>query len=81
MRKRIALAGAIKAIREAKAESDPQYRGSRFAIACGMSHAHLSNIEAARKHATPDVIERIAAQLGVPVDAISYVIETEVEAA
>lgn len=80
MRKRIALPGAIKAIREAKAEADPSFRGSRFAIACGMSHAHLSNIEAARKQATEDAIERIAAQLGVSVDAISYVIETEAAA-
>ena len=72
MRKRIALGAAIRAIREAKAETDPSFRGSHFAIACGMSHAHLCNIEAGRKAATGDAIEVIAARLGVPTDAISY---------
>jgi hypothetical protein len=40
-----------------------------------MSHAHLCNIEAGRKQPPEEVIHRIAAHLGVPVDAISYVIE------
>lgn len=80
MRKRIALPGAIKAIREAKAQNDPSFRGSHFAIACGMSHAHLCNIEADRKQPSEETTARIAAHLGVPLDAISYVIETEVAA-
>ena len=45
-----------------------------------MSHAHLSNIEAGRKNPPEDVIERIAAQLGVPVDVISYTATTEAAA-
>jgi transcriptional regulator with XRE-family HTH domain len=72
MRKRIALGGAIKAIREAQKRP-----GSRLASECLMSHAHLCNIEAGRKVPPPEVVERIATALGVPVDAISYEISTE----
>lgn len=80
MRKRVLLGGALKGIRKAKAVTDPAFMGSQFAIACGMSHAHLCNIEAGRKLPPESVIERIAAALGEPVDAISYVIETEAAA-
>lgn len=80
MMKRLALGGAIRAIREAKAAGDPQFRGSQFAIACLMSHAHLVNIEKGRKQPPEDVIHRIAARLGVPVDAISYQIPSEASA-
>jgi transcriptional regulator with XRE-family HTH domain len=72
MLKRVALGAAIKAIRDAKAASDPKFKGSQFAVTCLMSHSHLCNIEAGRKHPGEDVIHRIAAHLGVPVDAISY---------
>jgi len=75
MRKRLALGAAVKAIRQTKAEADPKFRGSTFATTCLMSHAHLCNIEAGRKQPPEEVIHRIAAHLGVPVDAISYVIE------
>lgn len=86
MSKPVALPAAIKAIREAKAGWDPQartYHGdptfsvSVFATRCLLSAAHLCNIEAGRKAATPEVIERIAAQLGVGTDAISYTISEE----
>lgn len=77
MLKRVALAGAIRAIREAKAETDPKFKGSTFAITCLMSHSHLVNIEKGRKPAPEDVIGRIAAHLGVPIDAISYLVPTE----
>lgn len=80
MRKRFALGGAIRAIREAKAVHDPRFRGSHFAVACDMSHAHLCNIEAGRKQPPFEVIERIAAQLGESIDAISYEVETEAAA-
>lgn len=73
MSKRIALPLAIKAIREAKAEVDPAFRGSRFCITVGMSHAHLCNIEADRKTPNEEALRRIAAELQVSVDAISYV--------
>lgn len=72
MSKRVALPGAIKAIREAKAESDPSYGLGQFAPRVLMSSAHLCNIEAGRKTATEDVLHRIAAHLGVTVEAISY---------
>lgn len=72
MSKRLALGPAIRAIREAKAETHPEYAGSRFAIQVGMSHAYLCNIEASRKQPPPEVLARIAAGLNVPLDAISY---------
>lgn len=77
MSKRVALGAAIKAIREAKAASDESFRGSAFASKCLMSHAHLCNIEAGRKFPPEEVIHRIAAHLGVPVDAISYLTPQE----
>jgi len=86
MSKRVALPGAIKAIREAKAgyvpsnrsyTGDPEFGTSRFATTCLLSAAHLCNIEAGRKPASEEVIHRIAAHLRVPVDAISYVIEQQ----
>lgn len=73
MSKRVILGGAVKAIRSSKAATNPDFRGSQFATRCLMSHAHLCNIEAGRKQPPEDVIHRIAAHLGVEVDAISYV--------
>lgn len=80
MSKRVILPQALKCIREAKAVHDPEFRGSRFAIACHMSHAYLSNIEAGRKAPPEAVIERIANQLGVPIEAISYLKPVEATA-
>lgn len=81
MSKRVALGAAIKAIRQAKAATQPdKFAGSKFAIACLMSHSQLSNIEAGRRQPSQDVIHRIAALLGEPVDAISYTIELPLEA-
>lgn len=81
------VGGAVKAIREARvmqvptSDLDPElFRLGRFAIRCQMSPAHLCNIEAGRKFPPEDVIHRIAAHLGVPVDAISYVVTTPLEA-
>lgn len=79
MRKRIVLGLAIRAIREAKSNQDEAFLGSRFAIACGMSHGYLCNIEAGRKQPPEDVTLRIAAQLDVAPDAISYVLATAEE--
>ena len=73
MSKRVALGEGIKAIREAKKESHPEFAGSQFAIRIGMSHAHLCNLEAGRKQPTPEVLARIAAALNVSLDAISYI--------
>lgn len=87
MSKLVALPGAIKAIREAKAgyvaanrsyTGDPEFGTSRFATKCLLSPAHLCNIEAGRKPKTPiATIQRIADQLGVPIDAISYEVHVE----
>ena len=40
------------------------------AIAAGISQGTLSNYEAERRSASEDVLERIADELGVPVEAI-----------
>lgn len=77
MSKRVILPGAVKAIREAKSASDDRFRLGQFAPTVLLSSGHLCNIEAGRKPATEDVIHRIAAHLGVPVEAISYVQVTE----
>jgi transcriptional regulator with XRE-family HTH domain len=81
MSKRVILPGALRAIRELKAATDPAFRTGHFAPACLMSAAHLSNIEADRKSPPEAVICRIADQLGVSIDAISYVITSPQEAA
>lgn len=78
MSKRIVLGAAVKAIREAKAERDERFRLGQFAATCLLSSAHLCNIEAGRKAPSEDVTLRIAAHLGVPVDAISYTAAEEV---
>lgn len=77
MSKRIVLGGAVRAIREAKGESDERFKLGHFAATCLLSSGHLCNIEAGRKVPSEDVIHRIAAHLGVPVDAISYTLTTE----
>jgi len=87
MSKRVALPGAIKAIREAKAGKydpstksytiDPSYGAGQFATAVLISTAHLVNMEAGRKSITEDVLERIAQRLDVSLDAISYIASEE----
>lgn len=81
MRKRVINGTALRTIRELKAASDPAFKGSRFAIACLMSHAHLINIEKDRKSPPEEVIQRIAERLGVPVEAISHEVSEPVGAA
>lgn len=77
MSKRVALPFAIKAIREAKAASEPEkFAGSKFAIRCLISHAHLCNIESDVRRPSEDLLYRIATQLGVSMAAISYVAES-----
>lgn len=78
MSKRVVLPGAVKAIREAKAVTDPGFKLGPFAAKCLMSSGHLCNIEAGRKPTTPEAtLHRIAAHLGVPVESISYVVPME----
>ncbi|HKY57634.1 MAG TPA: helix-turn-helix transcriptional regulator [Aeromicrobium sp.] len=86
MSKLVAVPGAIKAIREAKAgyvaanrsyTGDPAFAPQQFAVTCLISPAHLCNIEAGRKPASEELIHRIAAHLRVPVSAISYAMPEE----
>lgn len=77
MSKRIILGPAVKAIRSIRAETDPAFTSGPFAARCFISTSHLSNVEAGRRGLPEDVVHRIAAHLGVPVNAISYTIESE----
>lgn len=60
---------AVRAIREAA-----QIKGSQLAVAAGMTHAGLINIEQGRRQTSIERIEAIARALGCDVEAISYVI-------
>lgn len=75
MSKRVALGPAIKAIRTAKG-----LPGGKFATACLMSHAHLCNIEKGHRQPSAVHLERIAKELDVSLDAISYEQPTEAAA-
>ncbi len=56
---------AIKAIREAQG-----WKLGQFAIACGTTHPHMSNIEAGRKHPSASLLRSIADTLQVPLIAV-----------
>ena len=58
---------AIKALRDAVG-----IKQGVLATRCRISQAHLNNIEAGRRQPAHDVTARIARQLGVEVDAITY---------
>lgn len=58
------------------------YTVTSLAKATGIGQAHLSNIEAGRRKASPEVIVQLAAELSVPIPAIvkdpdSWVAENE----
>lgn len=59
--------GAVRAIREALG-----IRGSDFATRAEVSHGYLVNLEKGVKQPAPAVARRIADELGVPLDAITY---------
>lgn len=69
MRKRQANGPAIRAIRELLGVSI-----SAFAPRSGVSQGYMSRVELGDKQPSPTVLRAIADQLGVPLDAISYVI-------
>lgn len=77
MSKRVILGGAVKAIRVAKSATDERFKLGQFAATCNVSSGHLCNIEASRKSAPPDVIQRIADALEVDIAAISYEVPME----
>ncbi|MGY1773548.1 helix-turn-helix domain-containing protein [Blastococcus sp. SYSU D00813] len=66
---RRANGSAIRAIREAVG-----IKHGDLARTAGISAGYLSNIEAGRKQPAPDVMRALADRLGVPLDAITYVI-------
>lgn len=69
MRKRIAHGAAIRAIREAVGVSV-----SAFAPRVGVTQGYMSNVELGHKQPTIEFMGRVARELGVSLDAISYVI-------
>lgn len=81
MRKRVILPGALRAIRSLKAERDPKFRSGTFGPACGVSEAHIINIEKGRRGASEELLVTLAAKLDVSVDAISYLSPAEVAVA
>lgn len=56
----------IKALRQAYG-----WQLGKFAVACGTTHPHMSNIEAGRKRCTAEMARKIATVLGVPLAAIT----------
>lgn len=68
MSQRIAHGAAIRAIREATGVSI-----SAFAPRCDVSQGYMSHVELGTKQPTVEVMRRIADQLGVSLDAVSYV--------
>lgn len=58
---------AIRAIRETLGV--PQ---GKLAERVGVSHGFLCNVEAGKKRPSPAIARRIADELGVPLDAITY---------
>ena len=69
MTNRRMLGPAVKAMRELAG-----IKQSDLAVACDISPGFLSNIEAGRKQPSPVVARAVANRLGVPIDAITYVI-------
>lgn len=62
----IRVGATVKALREAYGWSL-----SKFAVAAGMTHGHLANIEAGRKRLTPEKARNVADVLNVPLAAIT----------
>lgn len=72
---RRANGSSIRAIREAVG-----IQHADLARASGISAGYLTNIEAGRRQPRPDVLRAIATRLGVPLDAITYVVPEPVGA-
>lgn len=69
MSKRVAHGPAIRAIRELLGISV-----SAFAPRVDCTQGYMSNVELGHKKPTVEFLARVARELGVPIDAISYVI-------
>jgi transcriptional regulator with XRE-family HTH domain len=66
----------IKALRKALGITQDD-----LAISCDVTPGYLSNVEAGKKQCSETLMTALAARLGVPKDAISYVIYTHEPAA
>lgn len=69
MSKRVAHGPAIRAIRELLGVSV-----SAFAPRVDCTQGYMSNVELGHKQPTTEFLSRVARELAVPIDAISYVI-------
>lgn len=69
MSKRQAHGAAIRAIREAHGVSI-----SAFAPRVDVTQGYMSNVELGHKQPTVEFLARVARELAVPLDAISYVV-------
>ena len=69
MSKRVAHGAAIRAIRETVGVSI-----SAFAPRVDVTQGYMSNVELGHKQPTVEFMSRVARELGVPLDAVSYVI-------
>lgn len=67
---------AVRALREALG-----IKHGKFAVDCLISPGYLSNVEAGRKQPSPEVARRLATRLGVELDAITYPVTVDAEAA
>jgi transcriptional regulator with XRE-family HTH domain len=74
MSKRVAHGAAIRAIREVTGISI-----SAFAPRVDVTQGYMSNVELGHKQPTVAFLARVARELGVPLDAISYVTGCEHE--
>lgn len=69
MRKRTANGAAIRALREAVTGMSV----SAFAPRVGVTQGYLSNVELGHKQPTNEFLARVARELGVPINAISFI--------
>lgn len=69
MSKRLAQGPAIRAIRERSGLSV-----SAFAPKVGVTQGYMSNVELGHKTPTVEFLSRVARELGVPLDAVSYLV-------
>lgn len=69
MTQRLVLGPAVKALRIAYG-----IKQSDLAVSCDITPGFLSNLESGRKQPSPAKARELADRLGVPLDAITYVI-------
>ncbi|MEC4616193.1 helix-turn-helix transcriptional regulator [Tsukamurella tyrosinosolvens] len=66
VRARVHEGAAVRALRLAYG-----WQLGRFAVAVGVTHGHMANIEAGRKNLTLPLARRMADTLGVPLAALT----------